>query len=173
MNRSQTSMLSVDPGPNGKLRHYCRNPHCRGKLKEPVDNPRNAFCCRRCHATFYRKRCLVCEKPFKRVREDQRTCGRSKCKGEFRRHSVRFWGEWLPNPQIPGETLSAPQNPIKSGIKTRIEGDRGWRNSSSPIHAPACVLDIEVFDRPCEAATTSDGIEIEVARLRSRALVSP
>ena len=172
MNSSQTSILSVDPGPNGKLRHHCRNPHCRMKLREPTDNLRSAFCCRGCHASYYRKRCLVCEGPFERVRDDQRTCGRRKCKGEFRRHSVRFWGEWLPNPQIPGETLSAPQNPIKPGIKTHVEGRRGWRNSSSPIHAPACVLDIEVFDRRWEAATSSGGIEIEVARLRSRALVS-
>ena len=169
MNRFQTSMLSVDPGPNGKLRHHCRNPHCRMKPREPANNLRSAFCCRGCHAIYYRKRCLVCEGPFERVRDDQRTCGRRKCKGEFRRHRVRFWGKWLP---VPGETLSSPQNPIKPGIKTRIEGDRGWRNSPSPIHAPACVLDIEVFDRPWEAATSSDGIEIEVARLRSRALVS-
>jgi hypothetical protein len=70
------------------------------------------------------------------------------------------------------ETLSAPQNPIKPGIKTRIEGDRARRYSLSRIHGPAHVLDIEVFDRPWEAATSSDGIEIEVARLRNRVLVS-
>ena len=30
-----------------KFHHYCRNkPHCGEKLEEPVDNPRNAFCCR-------------------------------------------------------------------------------------------------------------------------------
>jgi hypothetical protein len=161
-------MLNVDPGSNGKLRHHCRNPRCRMKLREPTDNLRSAFCCRGCHATFYRKRCLVCEAPFERVREDQRTCGRRKCKGEFRRHSVRVWGKWLP---VPGETLSAPQNPIKPGTKTRAESRRGY--SSSPIHGPACVLDIEVFDRRWETATSSDGIEIEVARLRNRALVSP
>jgi len=165
-----SAMHSVDPGPNGKLRHRCRNPRCRMKLREPTDNLRSAFCCRGCHATYYRKRCLVCEGPFERVREDQHTCGRRKCKGEFRRHRVRLWGKWLP---VAGETLSASQNPIKPGTKTRIAARRGWRNSPSPIHAPAYILDIEVFGRRWENATSSDGIEIEVARLRSRALVSP
>jgi hypothetical protein len=160
-------------GDPGKLRHRCRNPRCKMKLREPIDNLRSAFCCRGCHATFYRKRCLVCEGSFERVRDDQRTCGRRKCKGEFRRHRVRFWGKWLPNhPTVPGETLSAPQKPIKPGTKRRVEGRGAWRNSHSPIRAPAYVLDIEVFDRRWEAATSSDGIEIEVARLPNRALVS-
>jgi hypothetical protein len=157
-----------------KLRHRCCNPRWRMKLREPTDNLRSAFCCRGCHASYYRERCLVCEGSFERVREDQRTCGRRKCKGEFRRHRVRFWGKWLPNhPTVPGETLSAPKTPIKPATKTRIAERRGWRNSPSPIHAPAYILDIEVFGRCWEAATSSDDIEIEVARLRHRALVSP
>ena len=166
-------MSGATPGVDaGKLRHRCRNPRCRMKLREPTDNVRSAFCCRGCHASYYRKRCLVCEGPFERVRDDQHTCGGLKCKGEFRRHRVRFWGKWLPNhPTVPGQSLSPPKTPIKPGIKTRIEGDRGWRYSPSHIHAPACVLDIEVFDRRWEAATSSDGIDIEVARLRNRALV--
>jgi hypothetical protein len=55
------------------------------------------------------------------VREDQHTCGRRKCKGEFRRHRLRFLGRWG---QIPGEALSSLRNPIKSGLKTGI---KGWR----------------------------------------------
>ena len=41
-----------------KLRHYCRNPRCRSKLKQPVENPRRAFCTRGCHSSFYHSRCL-------------------------------------------------------------------------------------------------------------------
>jgi hypothetical protein len=28
------------------LRNNCRNPHCRTKLKAPVENEHHAFCCR-------------------------------------------------------------------------------------------------------------------------------
>src|SRR6516225_7835340 len=47
-----------------ELRHYCRNPRCRSKLPQPVANPREAFCARGCHSSFYLKRCLVCEGPM-------------------------------------------------------------------------------------------------------------
>jgi hypothetical protein len=39
-----------------ELRHYCRNPRCRSKLPNPIANPREAFCARGCHGSFYRKR---------------------------------------------------------------------------------------------------------------------
>jgi hypothetical protein len=83
---------------------------------------------------------------------------------------VRVWGKWLP---VLEETLSVTKPSIKPDTKTRPKGRRAWRNSPSPIHAPAYVLDIEVFDRTWEAVTSSDGVEIEVAQLRNRALVSP
>jgi hypothetical protein len=44
--------------------------------------------------------------------------------------------------------------------------------SSHGIVAPADVLAVEVFDRTWKAAVSSDGIAIEVSRLRARALVS-
>jgi hypothetical protein len=62
------------------LRHMCRNPRCRSKLGAPVSNPREAFCARGCHTSFYRKRCLVCEGQMERKRENQTICGRRKCK---------------------------------------------------------------------------------------------
>src|SRR5262245_62588606 len=45
-----------------ELRHYCRNLKCRSKLPAPIEYVRKAFCCRGCHSSFYRTRCLVCEK---------------------------------------------------------------------------------------------------------------
>ena len=47
------------------MRHYCRNPHCRSKLREPVENEHLAFCCKGCFESFYLKRCRVCEKPLR------------------------------------------------------------------------------------------------------------
>jgi hypothetical protein len=45
--------------------------------------------------------------------------------------------------------------------------------SSPHILAPAHVLAEEVFNRPCESATSSAGVAIEIGRLRHRALVAP
>ena len=50
-----------------EVRHYCRNPKCRSKLKSAVSNPREAFCARGCYTSFYRKRCLVCEEAMERT----------------------------------------------------------------------------------------------------------
>jgi hypothetical protein len=67
-------------------RHYCRNQRCRSKLKAPIDNPHHAFCCRGCHGQFYRVRCLVCEDPMQRKRENQRfKSGHAKCQSEYQR----------------------------------------------------------------------------------------
>jgi hypothetical protein len=57
----------------------CRNPRCRSKLKAPVDNPREAFCTRGCHSSFYRKRCLICEGEMARKTERQLICGGRRC----------------------------------------------------------------------------------------------
>ena len=51
-----------------KLRHYCRNTHCRTKLEAPVENEHHAFCCRFCFESFYRSRCRVCEKALRNAR---------------------------------------------------------------------------------------------------------
>jgi hypothetical protein len=66
------------------LRHYCRNPRCRSKLSDPVENAREAFCCRGCYRQFYRSRCLMCEAAMERKTGNQRLCGRRKCKNAFR-----------------------------------------------------------------------------------------
>jgi hypothetical protein len=43
-------------------------PRCRSKLPKPIANPREAFCTRGCHGSFYLRRCLVCEGPLDRKR---------------------------------------------------------------------------------------------------------
>jgi hypothetical protein len=72
------------------LRHYCRNPRCRSKLKEPVDAHR-AFCTPGCHSSFYLKRCLVCEndKPAGSTAR-RKLCRRPKCEGRYRKNSAHY-----------------------------------------------------------------------------------
>jgi hypothetical protein len=67
-----------------EFRHFCRNPKCRSKLKAPVSNRREAFCARGCHTAFYRKRCLVCEGPIERSRDDQKICRKANCRSAWR-----------------------------------------------------------------------------------------
>jgi hypothetical protein len=107
-----------------ELRHRCRNPKCRSKLPKPVENERLAFCTRGCFTSFYRQRCLVCQQPFKRKRENQHICGRPSCK-------PTFWGN---RKQFdPNEYLGTPsarvtsKTSIKPGIKTAHEPEKPWR----------------------------------------------
>jgi hypothetical protein len=69
-----------------KLRHRCRNPHCRSKLPAPVGNDHKAFCCRSCFNSFYLKRCLVCEKLKDKYHQRRQLCGSVDC----RRDKARF-----------------------------------------------------------------------------------
>jgi hypothetical protein len=76
------------------LRHYCRNPKCRTRLPEPVSNPREGFCTRGCYSSFYLHRCLICEGPIERKREDQKVCRKAKCYRAWRAgHCI---GRYLP-----------------------------------------------------------------------------
>jgi hypothetical protein len=70
------------------LRHYCRNPKCRMKLREPVAGPRAAFCTKGCHSSFYRRRCLICEQPMQRRTENQRLCGKRRCRNALKARSA-------------------------------------------------------------------------------------
>lgn len=62
-----------------ELKHYCRNPRCRMKLPQPVENTREQFCCRGCYLGFYRFRCLICEEPIERKTEYRQICTKHKC----------------------------------------------------------------------------------------------
>lgn len=69
------------------MRHMCRNPRCRSKLPTPVSNPREAFCARGYHSSYYRKRCLVCEQPMERKTERQLICGKRLCRNGLQARS--------------------------------------------------------------------------------------
>ena len=107
-------------------RHYCRNTHCRSKLREPVENEHHAFCTPGCHTSFYRSRCLVCEDQMRRKSDRQRFgSGHRTCQSEYRRFPHVYE---LP----PRSGYQGSQNARRgvgsahfTGLKTRLSGDRG------------------------------------------------
>ena len=64
--------------------------HCWGKLPAPAANPREAFDSKGCHRSFYRHRCIVCERDMPRLGESQRTCYRADCKEKWRQKTVQL-----------------------------------------------------------------------------------
>jgi hypothetical protein len=132
-------MDALSPRPSRRnssdSRHYCRNQHCRSRLKEPTDNPRSAFCTRGCYASFYRSRCLVCERSTivdpstgqPRQRLDQRKfCGR-RCKNEARRFPHLYADPFPPY----GHRTDNSKNPHKTGPKTALQTASG---ASLPVN---------------------------------------
>jgi hypothetical protein len=114
-------MTTFQPNP---LRHCCRNPRCKSKLPEPVENIREAFCARGCHTSFYRKRCLACEMPMERKTETQRLCGRPRCRSEFRAlQAHNMLGRYI----APAARFSAQEVPGFIGSKGPAKTDRPWR----------------------------------------------
>jgi len=121
-----------------KLRHYCRNPRCRSKLKEAVENPRAALCTRGCHSSFYLKRCLVCERPFAKKSTQQKVCFRNTCRTAFRQQTATVpdgpdcqWkrGEY--------ERLAAKNRAGLAGIGEACFTEPDWREVVSPDGVPA------------------------------------
>jgi hypothetical protein len=94
------------------LRHYCRFERCRSRLAAPVENTHRAFCTRGCHLSFYRHRCLVCEKDLPKGPANRKICKSVKCRAAYRRlpHVYHF----AENVQRPLETS------IKSGPEKRL-----------------------------------------------------
>jgi hypothetical protein len=112
------------------MRHYCRNLRCRSKLPAPVSNPREAFCARGCHSSFYLHRCLVCEGPLERKNETQKVCRKSKCRSSFRR--CFDGGRYLPSSSArDGEkTLDSIDS------KPALKAGRAWRIIAGPELTP-------------------------------------
>jgi hypothetical protein len=132
-----------------ELRHYCRNPKCRMKLPKPADNPREAFCTRGCHGSFYLHRCLVCEGRLVRKNATQKVCRKSKCRNAFRGSSVK--GRYLPQsaareaPKTP-DFIDSKQAPkpdratlIRNAMQAEFFGGGKWREVISPDGVRCCV----------------------------------
>jgi hypothetical protein len=100
------------------LRHYCRNPQCRAKLAEPVENERRAFCPHGCRERFYRNRCVVCERELSKGPANRKTCKRALCRNEYRRHPdlFAFFAVAEPPPYPSAKTV---EGPLKTSMKSR------------------------------------------------------
>jgi hypothetical protein len=105
------------------LRHYCRNPRCKMKLAEPVENIHFAFCSPSCHASFYRRHCLVCEQELAPGPDHRKFCKKPRCKSKHRQfpHVYDFPGHSSQKARRASET------PIKSGSFWCDKEGRGWR----------------------------------------------
>ena len=125
-----------------ELRHYCRNPRCRMKLPQPVENMREAFCSRGCYRGFYRFRCLICEEPMKRVREGQQLCGKRKCNMALQ--AVRR--QYATAPSL--GRFNTAKTPENKGFAKAVEPERGieWalRVNQRRIIGPRVVLTREL-----------------------------
>jgi hypothetical protein len=121
------------------LRHRCRNPRCRSKLPAPVSNPREAFCTRGCHSSFYRHRCLICEEPMERKTERQLVCGKRACRNALQA------SESLGRHHSSSGTVSPSKKHVNKGAKQATAIDRGveWAIAvnRARIVAPRRVLD--------------------------------
>jgi hypothetical protein len=128
-------LMSIET--SSKPRTYCRNPHCRSKLPNPVDDPRAAFCLRGCYDSFYLKRCIVCERHKKRPQD--RLCGRRLCRNEYRRAPEAFAHPWGEKPDAKTLRTSLPaarqgSATLCAGAKTKSPGLRpGLRPSVAGI----------------------------------------
>src|SRR6516225_3274632 len=112
-------------------RHRCRNLRCKIRLKEPVANPRDAFCCASCEAGFYRTHCRVCEKELGDTKQNSRRelCGRRQCRNQFRSFRAQFLSAWYRG----AIGASKPEkSSTKSTLKTGIKSDRPWRKVAGP-----------------------------------------
>jgi hypothetical protein len=111
------------------VRHYCRNPRCRSKLKEPVSNPHKAFCTKGCYGSFYLRRCAVCENNKPDGSTARRIlCRRPNCESRYRQNRDLY--------SYPGgdsaRTANGSRNSIKPGTKSRIVDDLPWRIAAGP-----------------------------------------
>lgn len=113
-----------------QLRHYCR--HCRTKLKTPTANHREAFDSKGCHGSFYRHRCIVCERDMPRLKESQRTCYRADCKEKWRQKTNQslFVGHSSGSDKHPLKTS------IKQGVKEADKHGRRWVQIARPQLTP-------------------------------------
>jgi len=116
------------------LRHRCRHPRCGLKLRHgPTDNPRAAFCTAKCFDSYFRRRCLVCERPIDRKNERRQLCGRARCRKQFQRHRERFYPPWYRTSVLSPNGLG---NADKPGLKSGSKSGRAFRQIAGPELGP-------------------------------------
>jgi hypothetical protein len=148
-------------------RRRCRNLRCRSKLPAPIENVRKAFCCRGCHESFYRNRCRVCERDLRKTGK-RGDATRMYCRPPA---NCRREAEKWPEKYGGGQWVGFTEMKLGSAHSTRPvaapASDRGrwrWGGDGDRDHS--------LYDR--DGLTIARVVlEIEVGRLRARALVTP
>jgi hypothetical protein len=131
------------------------------KLALPVENPRDAFCTRGCHSSFYRRRCVVCEGEMVRKTEHQLICGKRRCRNALQA------GQNLGRYAAPSGSVSAPRNIDSTGTKTGLEPERPWHIAAGPkisasnYHCASLPMDPETAKRAA-AANNPERIRQEI-----------
>jgi hypothetical protein len=110
---------------------FCRNRKCRSKLKSSVSNPREAFCARGCHTSFYLRRCLVCEGPLQRKNKTQRVCRKARCRNAWR--AKAGFGRYCPSNSV----SSASKTPDFVDPKRPLRPDLAWHQIAGPKLSPS------------------------------------
>jgi hypothetical protein len=121
-----------------ETRKRCRNPKCRMKLSTPVENEREAFCCRGCYQSFYLHRCIVCEGEIERTTANRKICKKSKCRNALAAGlgPGRFHGNPATTYQHPKNIELTQETPISCGSASaskRVE----WRIIAGPPLTPS------------------------------------
>src|SRR5262245_31610396 len=107
-----------------KAKHYCRNPRCRSRLREPVENEHRAFCTRGCYESFYWNRCRACERDLRKTGK-RGDAGRLYCRPPA---NCRREAEKWPEKYAGGLLAGFPETKLRSahftGLKSDVRGDR-------------------------------------------------
>ena len=88
-----------------------------------LDNPREAFCSRGCHTSFYLRRCLVCEGSLQRRNKTQRVCRKARCRNAWRARAG--FGRYSPSNSV----SSASKTPDFADQKGPLKSDRAAPDS--------------------------------------------
>jgi hypothetical protein len=109
----------------GSERVRCRNSKCRSKLPAPTSNDHKAFCTPYCHTQFYKRKCLVCEKPLPEGHRRQ-LCSARKCRLDYRNFRPAYVLESGPGLPPEPKCKSDAKSPCKTGTFFRIGEGPEW-----------------------------------------------
>ena len=122
-NVAATQASRATPG-TPKARRYCRNPRCRSRLPEPVENAHHAFCTRGCHESFYRNRCRVCERDLRKTGK-RGDAARMYCRPPANcRREAEKWPEKYGGGLLAGFPETKLRSAHSTDLKSDVRGDR-------------------------------------------------
>jgi hypothetical protein len=103
----------------GSERVRCRNSKCRSKLSTPTSNDHKAFCTPYCYTQFYKRKCLVCEKPLSEGHRRQ-LCLSKECARNWRKFRPSYVLGLPLEPNRQGDSKSPCAAGGKEALKDRI-----------------------------------------------------